>query len=98
MYATYSATSEDGTPVTPTPPTTWPFLKIGTPPGFTAVGSLSSRSAFPVAMPSPGLAPLIVVAGGTVAARLLEIVQPRFVFSMPYSAALAVVHPRPDGK
>ena len=42
-----------GTPVTPMPPTTCPFLKIGTPPPLTAPGSLSKTSALPVVMPSP---------------------------------------------
>ena len=52
VKAANSATSEE-TPATPTPPTTTPSRKIGTPPGFTALGSLSSTWDFPVMIPSP---------------------------------------------
>ena len=41
---------------TPMPPATRLFLKMGTPPGLTAVESESSRSALPVRMPRPGAA------------------------------------------
>src|ERR1051326_3971322 len=40
-------------PTTPTPPTNSPFLNGGTPPGLTALGSLSATSALPVMMPNP---------------------------------------------
>src|SRR5580704_13323810 len=61
-YAANSATSLE-TPATPMPPTTTPPSKIGTPPGLTAVGSLSSRSALPVAMPRLGETPSSAVGG-----------------------------------
>src|ERR1700722_6642597 len=80
--ATYSARLLSAS-ATPIPPTSCPFLKTGTPPGFTAVGIVSLISALPVVIPKPGLAPEIVVAGGTVALRLAARLQPRFVFSMP---------------
>src|SRR5579872_3790227 len=52
------------TPATPTPPTSTPCLNNGTPPGFTAVGSLSFRSALPVSTPRPGCDPSMDRAGG----------------------------------
>src|ERR1700723_61024 len=87
--ATYSEVlaSPDTTPI---PPTSWPFLKIGTPPGFTAVGCVSFKSALPVVIPNPGEVPPIVFAGGTVALNPTARVHPRLVFSIPYSAALPV--------
>src|SRR5580658_3570385 len=87
-YATYSAVSGSAA-TTPTPPTSCPFLKIGTPPGFTAVVTLSFKSALPVMIPYSGDVPAIVVAGGTIASKLIARLQPRLVFSIPYSAALA---------
>src|SRR5215813_1514780 len=60
--AANSATS-GGAPATPTPPTRWPFLNSGTPPGFTVVGSESDTSALPVMIPGPRKAPLIERAG-----------------------------------
>ncbi len=83
-YAANSATSLD-TPATPMPPTRLPFRNKGTPPGFTAVGSLSFISALPVVTPKPVVAPLIERAGGTdcPAMKLVESVQPRFEFSIP---------------
>src|ERR1700723_2852504 len=88
-YATYSAVSGSAA-TTPTPPTSCPFLKIGTPPGFTAVATLSFKSALPVTIPYPGDAPASVVAGGTIASMLAARLQPGLVFSMPYSAGHAV--------
>src|ERR1700690_4316911 len=82
--AAYSATSIVAA-TTPIPPTASPFLKRGTPPGFTAVGSLSYKSAFPVITPRPGLLPLLRVAGGT-DCPLRKVVlneHPRLVFSIP---------------
>jgi hypothetical protein len=58
---------------------------------------VSFKSALPVVMPYPGDAPAIVVAGGTVAASPAARLQPRFVFSIPYSAALPVFM-TPGGK
>ena len=60
--AANSATAADVL-TTPTPPTAAPFLNSGTPPGFTAAGSLSSASALPVITPKPGLSPSIERAG-----------------------------------
>src|ERR1700685_267310 len=80
--ATYSATFVSAN-ATPIPPTSCPFLKIGTPPGFTAVGTESFTSALPVITPKPGTEPPIVVAGGTVALKPAARLQPRFVFSIP---------------
>ena len=80
--ATYSDVSGSAD-TTPIPPTSSPFLKMGTPPGFTAVGTVSFKSALPVVIPKPGEAPPIVVAGGTVALNPAARVHPRFVFSIP---------------
>ncbi len=76
--AAYSATFkllDDVT--TPTPPTTTFLLKIGTPPGFTVVGSESITSALPVMIPSPNPPPsandggtLLVNAGSFTSAQL----------------------------
>src|SRR5579863_65477 len=63
-YAAYSATV-GATPATPIPPTTLPLRKRGTPPGLTALESLSFTSALPVTTPRPGVAPLMERAGGT---------------------------------
>src|SRR5580704_1594321 len=76
--ATYSATFASAN-ATPIPPTSCPFLKIGTPPGFTAVGTESFASALPVIIPKPGTEPPIVVAGGTAASSPAARLQPRFV-------------------
>src|SRR5580692_3463108 len=84
VYAAYSATPED-VPATPMPPTRLPLRNRGTPPGFTAVESLSYTSAFPVATPRPGDRPLIESAGGKdwPAMKFVESVHPRLVFSIP---------------
>ena len=100
MLATKAANSArlGATPATPTPPTTWPSLKIGTPPPVTDVKSLSSVSGLPVAIPVPQPRasaalhgrPLSDVDGATAWPGLKSGVaggdvsgQPRFVFSMP---------------
>src|SRR5262249_41285201 len=95
--AANSARSGD-TPATPTPPTTWPSLKIGTPPPVTDVKSLSDVSGSPVAIPSPQPRasaalhgrPLSDLDGPTAWPGLKSGVtggdvsgQPRFVFSIP---------------
>src|SRR5438034_789125 len=104
MKAANSARSGD-TPATPTPPTTWPFLKMGTPPPVTDVASVSDVSGFPVAIPSPQPRasralhgrPLSDFDGVTAWPGLKSgvtggdaIGQPRFVFSMPYRAAFGL--------
>ena len=83
VYAANSATSLE-TPATPMPPTTTPLSKIGTPPGLTAVGSLSYRSALPVAMPRLGEMPSSAV-GGAIdwpVRKFDESAQPRLLFSI----------------
>src|SRR5579864_1756711 len=62
--AAYSA-ALGSTPATPTPPTSLPPLNSGTPPGFTALASLSFRLAFPVRIPNPGREPSMDRDGGT---------------------------------
>ena len=91
LKAAYSATAPDE-PATPTPPTTTPFLKRGTPPGFTASGMLSFRSALPVWIPKPGCVPSMERAGGTSLPGMNIVLNPhpRLVFSIPYRAALGV--------
>src|SRR5271170_6846842 len=73
------------TPATPTPPTSVLFLNNGTPPGFTAFGSLSLTSALPVRTPNPGFDPSMERAGGTdwPGRKSVLNVQPRLVFSIP---------------
>src|SRR5215469_16785451 len=82
--AANSATSA-GAPATPTPPSNTPFLKIGTPPGFTALGFESFTSGLTVATPRPFCVPSTERAGGidSPGLKFEESVQPRFVFSMP---------------
>src|SRR6516165_1450882 len=72
-------------PTTPTPPTSAPFLNKGTPPGLTAVGSLSVKSGFPVVMPRPMVEPSTERDGGTAwpGAKFTLSGQPRLVFSTP---------------
>ena len=87
--AAYSAAS-GGIPETPIPPATRPFLKIGTPPPSTALGSLSKRFALPVLIPVPQPAvlpfahgpPARLAARGTFGMAKPKS-QPRFVFSIP---------------
>src|SRR5580692_771471 len=70
---------------TPTPPTAWPFLNNGTPPGFAAAGLPSMRSCLPVMTPRPGFAPLMERDGLIVFPGLKVAFsgQPRLVFSIP---------------
>src|SRR6202044_2005978 len=82
---------------TPIPPTSCPFLKIGTPPGLTASASESARLALPVVMPIPGDDPSIRVAGGIVELSPGAKLQARFEFSIPYRAAFALLI-TPGGK
>src|SRR4051794_11108430 len=84
---------------TPIPPTANPFLKSGTPPGFTAEGLLSSTSALPVITPSPGFTPLMEREGSTLCPAKNEALNghPRFVFSIPYRSALGAFE-TPGGK
>lgn len=87
--AANSATSPGG-PATPIPPTAWPFLKSGTPPGLTAVSSPSIGSNLPVMIPRPVFAPSRERAGlmDSPGLKLALSGQPRFVFSIPYRSAL----------
>src|ERR1017187_1137854 len=93
--AEYAANSAISSVVltTPTPPINPPLMRSnrGTPPGLTAVGSLSLVSFFPVMMPGPK-EPSIANEGFNACPgrKLVLRVQPRFVFSIPYRSALAV--------
>ena len=84
-YAAYSATA-GATPATPTPPTTLPLRNRGTPPGLTALGSLSFTSTLPVVMPRPVVAPPIErggrhrLPGNEIRGKACSA---RFVFSIP---------------
>src|SRR5262249_12586718 len=73
---------------TPMPPSTTFLKKIGTPPGFTAPGSLSMASTLPVSAPRPK-PPASESDRGSLLSNVgsLARVQPRLVLSIPYKSA-----------